>query len=105
MDLKYHDIICVYLWTYALQRQDEGVAGLIIIIWPCVNSHHVRIFASARAWYVWAWHTFEGVVSWCPLLGSEFVLESHVGSSAVRKREASASRRLCMYYNHAKSNP
>ena len=51
---------------------------------------------------------FKGMVSRCPLLRSEFVLESHIGSwTFVRcpETKASASRRLRKYYNHAKANP
>ena len=103
MDLKYHNsYLCVSpLWTCALHRQDEGVGGLIII-WPCVNSYHVCMFASARVWYVWA--SFPGVryleanLYWKVTLGAGVL-------SALRKRGASASWRLRMYYNHAKSNP
>ena len=31
----------------------------------------------------WAWHNFEGVVSWCPLFGIDFVLKSHVGNMSL----------------------
>ena len=89
----YHDIVSL-LWTYALHRQD-GVGGFKLIpplvsqatppisdwgVWlarliPLVvaSSYHVRI--SVRL-IVWAWHIFEGMVSWCPLFRNEFVLES-----------------------------
>ena len=54
---------------------------------------YVQLIASARAWSVWAWHTFEGVVSWYPLFRSKFVLENHVGSwSFVRCPETRSVR-------------
>ena len=68
--------LCVSpLWTYciyALHRQD-GVGGLELIPLIVASSYHIHI--STRL-IVWAWHIFEGVVSWCPLFRSEFVLES-----------------------------
>ena len=69
MDLKYHDIInFVCITSMALHRQDEGVGGLIIIIWACVNtgSYHVHTYniicISACLVCVGVAH-FEGVVS------------------------------------------
>ena len=94
MDLKYHNsYLCVSpLWTWALHRQDEGVGGLIII-WPCVNSYHCTyVCISARLVCV-------GVVSWCPLFRSEFILESHIGSwSFVRSPETRSIRFLEVAY-------
>ena len=92
MDLKYHDIICVY-HLYGPMPYIGKMKELLDSL-SSSNSYHVRIlFASAHAWYVWVWHTFEGMVSWCPLLGSEFVLESHVGSwSFVRCPETRSVR-------------
>ena len=74
MDLKNDDIIIILcvspLWTYALHRQDERVGGPIIIIWPCINSHHMH----QRALGMCECGTVLRV--WL----SEFLLESHVGS-------------------------
>ena len=59
--------LCVSpLWTYPLHRQD-GVGGLELI--PLI----VAVRISVRL-IVWAWHIFEGMVSWCPLFRSEFVV-------------------------------
>ena len=50
-----------------------------------------------RAWFPGVRY-LEANLYWKVTLGAELL-------SAVRKREASASRRLRKYYNHAKSNP
>ena len=89
------------LWSYAIHRQD-GAGGLIIIIWPCVNSYQRALGMCGRGTFLRAWfpgvHYLEAHLYWKVTLGAGVL-------SAVRKQEASASRRLCMYYNHAKSNP
>ena len=94
MDLKYHDIICVSpLWTYALHREDEGVAGLICHHLALLFSYHVCIFHQRtlgmcgrgtllRVWFQPVRYQ-EANLYWKVTLGAGVL-------SAVRKREASA---------------
>ena len=68
---------------------------------------YIKLFVSLRALGMCGRSTF--LRAWFPGV-RKFVLESQLRAgilSAVRKQEASASRRLrmYMYYNHAKSNP
>ena len=48
-------------------------SSLKVIPLIVASSYHVRTIARL---IVWAWHIFEGMVSWCPLFRSKFVLES-----------------------------
>ena len=68
--------LCVSpLWTYALHIDKMELVDSSLKVIPLIvtSSYHVHIIARL---IVCAWHIFEGVVSWCRLFRSEFILES-----------------------------